>query len=206
MVLILLVIWRSPTYSFHPTCTYTVNARVSADVEITGQTLSSTVTYQNSRSRGWISMMNSAGCKQLYGDALTYRLANDSVLIVPAQICREGEQILAESGHVDIVSACTGKQAHQNSGFIVDSASRPGKWYAVSNPTDFRIDSMTAVSTWSNPADDIASVAPNLLKSDFKFGRNQWWKSPERIISFERRHRADQAYAFEVKNERFPIE
>lgn len=68
---------------------------------------------------------------------------------------------------------------------------------------DFRIDSMTADSTWSNPVDDIASIAPNLLKSDFKFNRQQWSRSPEAILSFqrrynERRHRPGQTYEFEV--------
>ena len=206
--MLLLAIWRSPTYTFHPTCTYTVNARVSADVEIGGQKLSSTVVYQNSRSRRWISMMNSAGCQQIYGNALTYKLPNDSVLIVPARICYKGEQAIAKSGRVDILSVCIGKQAHQDSAFIVDSAARPEKWRTVTHGVDFRIVSMTADSTWYNPADDIASIAPNLLKSDFKFSRQQWSRSPEKIISFqrrynERRHRPDRAYEFEVNNERF---
>lgn len=204
-ILLFLAIWRSPTYSFHPTCTYTVNARVSADVEIGGQKLSSTVVYQNSRSRRWISTMNSAGCKQLYGNALTYRLADDRVLIVPTRICHKGARVLADSGRVDILGLCTGKQAHQDSAFIVDSASQPRKWYSVTNGVDFRIDSMTASSTWSNPIDDIASTAPNLLKSNFKYGRQQWSRSPETIISFqrrydERRHKPDKSYEFEVND------
>ncbi len=211
LILLLLAIWLSPTNSFHPICTYTVNARVSADVVIGGQKLSSTVVYQNSHSRQWITMINSAGCSQLYGDALTYRLANDSVLIVPSRMCSKGRQVLAKSGRADVLSACTGKQAHQESAFIVDSASRPTKWHSVTNGVDFRIDSMTAVSTWSNPADDIASVAPNLLKSNFKYGRQQWPRSPEPLISFqrrysERRHKPNQSYEFEVINERFKAE
>ncbi len=201
-------IWRSPAYSFHPLCTYTVNARVSAEVEIEGQKLSSTVVYQNTRSRSWISMINSAGCRQMYGSALTYRLADDSVLIVPAQICRKAEQALAKSGSVDILSVCFGKQAHQDPAFIVDSATRPTKWYAVNNGADFRINRMAAESTWSNPTDDIASIAPSLLRSDFKYTRQQWSRSPERVISFRRRQdelrkRPDRQYEFEVTNERF---
>lgn len=208
LIVVIFVIWRSPTNSFHPTCTYTVNAQVSATVEIEGQKLSSTVIYQNSHSRGWIASMNSAGCKQLYGDALIYRLANDSVLIVRSRICRKGAQELAKTGRVNYLSACTGKQALQDSAFIVDSASRPGRWRAAINGVDFRIDSMTASSTRSNPTDDIASIAPNLLKSDFKYGRQQWSQSPETTISFqrrykERRHKPDRNYEFVVLNERF---
>lgn len=192
-------------------CTYTVNARVEADVEIAGQRLFSSVIYQDSRSRGWIASLNSAGCKQLYGNALTYRLANDSVLIVPSRICRRGAQTLAKSGQVDILDACTGRQAHQDAAFVVDSASRPGKWYAATNGVDFRIVSMKAEATRSHPADNIAAVAPGLLQADFKYDRQQWARSPERIVSFQRRYEArrdkpDQAYAFEVDNERFPIE
>lgn len=213
LIIVSVAIWRSPVYSFHPTCTYTVNARVSADVEIDGQALSSTVVYQNSRSRRWFAMINSAGCNPLYGTALTFRTANDSVLIIPSRICYDGEMGFAKSGRIDVLSACTGKQAHQDSAFLVDSASRPTTWRSVVNGVDFRITSMTAVSTWANPADDIAGVAPNLLKSDFKYGRsNQWSRSPEKLISFqrrysERRHKPDQAYEFTLKkSESFKVE
>jgi hypothetical protein len=67
-------------------------------------------------------MLNSAGCKQLYGDALTYRLANDSVLIVPSRLCLERERVLAKSGRVDVLRVCAGKQSRQDLSFIVDSA------------------------------------------------------------------------------------
>ena len=208
LTLLFLAIWLSPTYSFHPLCTYTVNARVTADVEIAGQKLSSTVVYQNSRSRGWISMINSAGCQQLYGDVLTFKLADDSVLIVPSQICHKGAEELERAGHVDILKACTGKQAHQDSAFRVDSATRPRKWYSATNGAVFRLNSFTAKISSKSPADDIASIAPNLLKSDFKYGHQQWSRSPEAIISFqrryeERREKPDQHYEFEVRNERF---
>jgi hypothetical protein len=210
-IVMLFAIWRSPTYSFHPICTYTVNARVSADVEIADQKLSSTVIYQNSRSRKWLGSLNTAGCEKLYGTALTYRLANDSILIVPTRICYNGEQLLAKSGSLDILGVCTGKQAHQDSAFMVDSASRPTKWHSVTNGVDFRIHSMTAVSTWNNPADDIESTAPNLLTSNFKYGHQQWSRSPKKIISFKRRYQArrnkpDKSYQFEVNNERFQVE
>lgn len=204
-------VWASPTYSFHPMCTYAVNARMTADVEIAGQKLSSTVVYQKSHSRQWIAGLNSAGCQALYGTALTYKLANDRVLLVPTHMCHGGAKVLASAGHVDVLSACTGKQAHQDRAFIVDSATRPTKWFAVTNGDEFRITSMTATSTWSNPADDIATLAPNLLKSTFKYGRQAWSRSPETVLSFERRygevrHKADKAFDFEVQNESFDIE
>jgi hypothetical protein len=204
LTLMLIAIWRSPPNSFHPLCTYTVNATVSAEVEIGRQKLSSTVVYQNSRSRKWISMINSAGCTQFYGNALTFRLTDDRVLIVPTRVCHKGEEVLATSGRVDVLDVCTGKQAHQDSAFLVYSARHPKKWYAVTNGADFRINNMNAVSTRSSPSDDMASIAPNLLKSDFEYLRQQWPRSPEKIIPFqrrynERRHKPDQSYEFEVK-------
>lgn len=203
-----LYIWFSPVYSFHPTCTYSVNARISAEVEIEGEKLASTVGHQNSHSRQWLATLNSAGCKQWFGDALVYRLANDSVLILSSRLCRAAEKVYATTGHVDILRVCTGKQALQDTAFMVDSATRPGKWRTLTNGADFHITSMTATSTWSNPTDDIASIAPNLLKSKFVYGRNQWSRSPERIISFHRRynevrHMPDNAFEFDVQNEPF---
>jgi hypothetical protein len=200
-------IWLSPDNSFHPTCTYTVNARVSADVEVSGQKLSSEVVYQNSRSRKWIAVMNSAGCSQKYGNALVYRLANDSLLIVSARLCNAATREVARSGHVNVMSACTGRQAKQDAAFIVDSATRPSTWRPAFNGVDFQITRMTAISTWANPSDDIASVAPKLLLSKFEYGQPvsiQWGKSPEVLIDYWRRYdvrkqRPDRSFEFFVR-------
>lgn len=211
LILISLLIWQSPTYTFHPMCTYTVNAAISADVVIAGQKLSSTVIYQNGHSRRWIAMLNSAGCSHPEGNALTYRLANDRVLIVPAQICHAGQHVLTKYGRLDILRACTGKQAHQDLAYLVDSATQPSKWTKVTNGVEFQIDSMRAASTWSNPRDDIASIAPNLLLSDFKLNGQKWWWSPERMIPFHRRynlsrHKPDPSFKFKVNYETFVVE
>ncbi|MDX2259939.1 MAG: hypothetical protein NW205_13620 [Hyphomicrobiaceae bacterium] len=202
------VIWRSPENSFHPMCTYTVNARMTADVVVAGQTLTSTLVYQNSRSRQWLSTLNSAGCRATHGTAFTFRLADDRVLIVPSRICIAGERILAETGSVDVLTACTGKQALQDSGYLVDSATHPRRWYGVRGGTEYKLVRMTGVSTWDNPADDIATVAPNIMKSDFHYETQSWSTSPERTLSFkrryaERRHKPDKAYEFTVENQRF---
>ncbi|MCP1337816.1 hypothetical protein [Futiania mangrovi] len=208
-----LVLWIliSPPNSFHPMCTYTVNAQVTADVEISGKVRSSEVVYQNSRSRQWISIMNSAGCKQRYGNAHVYRLENDSVLIVPARLCYAAEKAFAASGHVDVLSTCTGKQARQDRAFFVDSASRPRKWRPAINGVDFRIVSMTATSTWRHPADDIETIAPNLLRAYFQRDRSrdiEWGDTPETVIDYHRRydikkHRPDGSFEFEVQYGRF---
>lgn len=201
-------IWSSPVNSFHPLCTYTVNARVSADVEVGGTKLSATVVHQNSRSRNWISIMNSAGCKPRYGSALVYRMPDDRVLIVPARLCPAAEKKLARSGEVDVLQECTGNQATQEA-FVVDSATHPRKWRAAVSNRDFRITAMTATSTRSNPSDDIETVAPNLLKSYFGYDRRRSsgvFRSPESLVSYARRYdlkkkRPDNAFEFEVKYE-----
>ena len=198
----------SPVNSFHPMCTYTVNARVSAEVEVAGERLSSAVVHQNSRSRQWISIMNSAGCKPRYGSALVYRLANDSVLIVPARLCPAAQKKLARSGEVDVLRQCTGNQATQEA-FVVDSATHPRKWRAAVSGRDFRITAMTATSTRSDPSDDIETVAPNLLKSYFGYDRRRSsgvFRSPESLVSYARRYdlkkkRPDNSFEFEVKYE-----
>ena len=204
-------IWFSPPNSFHPTCTYTINAVVSAEVEVSGQKLSSTVVHQNSHSRRWISIMNSAGCKQRYGNALVYRLANDNVLIVPARLCPAAQKEFAASGHVDILRSCTRDRGRNDRAFMVDSASRPKKWRGASNGVDFRIVSMTATSTWRHPTDDIASIAPNLLRAYFEHDRRRsvtWSMSPETVIDYSRRYdikkqRPDKSFEFEVRYETF---
>jgi len=183
-----------------------VNARVSADVVIGGQELSSTVVYQNSRSRAWIQMINSGGCKQMYGNALTFKLANDRVLTIPSRMCHKAQQVLAERGQVDILNVCAGERARTGSAFVVDSALRPSMWRRVVNAVDFHISRMTAVSTWSHPTDDIATVAPGLLKSRFRKDGRVSWDSPEKIIPFRRRYDRDKGFKFQVDYENFSVE
>lgn len=199
-------LWLSPAYSFHPTCTYTVNARVTAEIEVEGEKLTATVIHQNSRSRAWLSIMNSAGCKQRYGNALTYKSRDDRVLILPARLCFRAQQNFPRYGELDVLRACAGQQQGPDMAFMVDSATRPEKWQAVRNGIDFRIIRMTASSTWSNPSDDMASIAPNLLKAKFKYSQNGWSRSPEPFIDFHRRYnrsRPRDGFDFEVRNESF---
>lgn len=200
-------LWFSPANSFHPFCTYTVNARVTADIEVGGEKLTSTVVYQNSRSRRWIYELNSAGCKQTYGRALTYKLKDDRVLILPVKLCHEGEQDYISHGELDILRKCGGHPLHApDMAFMVDSATQPGKWKIVRNGVDYRIASMTATSTWSNPSDDIASVAPNLLRANFNYGLGGEYESPEAFIDFFRRYDRDRSrsgFDFQLEKSNF---
>lgn len=199
-------LWFSPVYSFHPMCTYEVNARVTADIEVEGEMLSATVVHQNSHSRRWISIMNSAGCKQRYGNALTYKLRDDRVLILPSRLCYRRKKSFPRYGEFDVLSSCAGRRDGPDMAFMVDSATQPGRWQIARNGIDFRITRMIATSTWSNPTDDIAAIAPNLLKSKFDYGQNDWSRSPDPFIEFHRRYdrsRPRNGFQFEVRNENF---
>ena len=179
----------SPVNTFHLLCTYTVNARVSADIVVDGQEQSASVVFQNSRSRGWISIMNSAGCIQPHGNALAFKLPGDQVLLVPARICGKAIDILDDRGSVDVLSACTGNQRYQDWAVLVDSAARPGKWHFTPRNAKFEINRMVATSTWDNPSDNIDEVAPNLLRSDFERFSVAWRQSPEKMLHYRRRAR-----------------
>jgi hypothetical protein len=208
MVLFGFYIFFSPAYSFHPLCTYSVNAYVTAEVEIDGVAMAATVVHQNSHSRQWISQLNSAGCQQRYGNALVYRLPDDRVLMLSARLFRAAVLSFAKTGHVDIARTCTGRQATQSTGFLIDTANRPERWRTATEGTDFRLVRMTATSTWNAASDDIATTAPNLLRSKFSHVRQGWSHSPEPLINFHRRydevrHKPDKSFDFDVQPQAF---
>lgn len=196
----------SPVNTFHLTCTYTVNARVTADILVDGQERSASVVFQNSRSRGWISIMNSAGCIQPHGNAIAFKLPGDRVLLVPARICTKAIDILDDRGSVDLMSACTGNQRYQDWAVMVDSAARPGKWQFTPNNTKFTIQRVVATPTWDNPSDNIDEVAPNLLRADFERFTVAWRQSPETMLHYRRRamYKArGEPYKFNVRHGAF---
>lgn len=198
----------SPVNTFHLTCTYTVNARVTADIVVGGQQMSASAVFQNSRSRGWISIMNSAGCIQPRGNAIAFKLPGGRVLLVPAVLCKKAIEALDNDGSADVLSACDGKNDYQHWAVLVDSAARPGKWRNVANGNEFRISRMVASSTWDNPADNIESVAPNLLRSEFERAKVRWNQSPERLLPFKRRanYKAQgEKFEFDIKHGAFKL-
>lgn len=52
---------------------------------------------------------------------------------------------------------------------------------------DTTIPLVAATATRASPADELAKVAPGVLKTYFEF--DVWWNSPEPILNFHRRSR-----------------
>lgn len=179
----------SPVNTLNLLCSYDVNARVSAEIEVGGKKMTGSAVFQNSRSRRWISIMNAAGCTQPYGNTIAFRLPNDRVLLVPTRLCRRAMDIVDRSGSADVLNTCNGRNDHQNWAVLVDSATRPGKWRVAANGVEFKLLQMTAASTWANPSDNVSEVAPNLLRSDLQRAKVKWRQRADQHLPYRRRAR-----------------
>jgi hypothetical protein len=185
-----LTFWHLPANTLHPFCTYRAQYRLDATLQVGGELLTSSVVRQSSQSRQWIYVMNSGGCGQRYGTALTFRAKDDRVFLIHADICQSAEKF--PENPVDVIEHCSQNWPYRPIGFIVDSASKPTTWKPFNfliGDQDAKLISMKATPTWHPPSDDLEKSAPNILKSVFETDNvNGWSNSPERIISFERRH------------------
>jgi hypothetical protein len=212
---------RSPPYTFDLTCTYDLTYRLSATIELGGERYSSEVVHQRSQSRKWLSVMNSGGCPQTYGTALSFRLADQRLILVGSEICSAALRKLAGSLYdndafatamvqhrkLDLMPLCTGigeprpRERDLYEGFLIDNADHPAWWGG------FKFDSTLPDSDQTihlvsarieaadiSPSDNLQETAPAVLETEFGF--DTWWNSPERIVSFNRRPRP---YAFAAK-------
>lgn len=196
------IVYAAPPYTFHPFCTYRVLSELTADVVVSGEVYSSSVVYQASQSRKWISVINSSGCKSTHGTALVYKLNNGNVALVPSGMCRKAEAELKRKGSVDIAKTCNRRHRPDGIAYFIDSAEHPKRWRELSSTDDFQIIEMRATSTWKSPRDNIDAVAPNILKSRFET-KGSWWRSPERFLTFDRRSHSTKSFVFDVKKENF---
>src|SRR5205085_1026246 len=144
---------RAPPYTFDPFCTYDLTYRLNVTIEADGQQYSSEVVHQLSRSRRWISELNS-GCQQTYGNAVSFRLADNRLVLINSRICpkarrafedspyryeypRSFAQAMREHRRVDLTSFCV--SVHRDrppsvssyaayDGFVIDDADNPAWW------------------------------------------------------------------------------
>jgi hypothetical protein len=225
---VLFVIYeRVPPYTFDPFCTYDLTYRLNVTIEAEGQQYSSEVVHQLSRSRRWIREMNSAGCQQTHGTALSFRLANNRLVLISSWICPKAKeafddtpygykypgsfaQAMREHRRVDLTSLCV--SVHRDrppsvfsyfgyDGFVIDDADNPARWkgfkldLASSNSDEhLRIVSAFAEAADDLPKDELDNVAPTVLKTTFKY--DDWWNSPEAILSFSRRYYPDRKFTY----------
>lgn len=97
--------------------------------------------------------------------------------------------MLLDIGKVNVLKMCNVSLADKLSrqrekyGYVVSTADNPTSWFPfeLSGNSPITVVSVLATATKKWPADDLDSVAPNLLKTQFIYGSN-WWNSPERVI------------------------
>lgn len=176
-----------PPNTVNPFCTYRAQYRLDATLQVGDERISSFAIRQSSQSRRWISVMNSSGCNSFYGGAIAFKSKDNRVFLIPTDVCEKAEKSLNEN--VDVIKTCSTSWPNRSIGFIIDNGENPTNWQIfnfLSGDKNARLTSMNAKSTWRHPHDEIEKIAPNVLKAYFDFG-NDWWYSPERILSFERR-------------------
>lgn len=183
-----LAFWALPPNTLDPFCTYRSQYRLDAVLQVGNELLASTVFVQESHSRHWVSQMNSAGCVQRYGKALSFRSLDDRVFLIHSDICRSVEQL--SEFQVDVIEHCSRNWPNEPIGFIVDNATKPTTWKPfnfLKGDQDVKLVSMKASPTLWHPSDDLQNTAPNILKSSFATNNpNGWWNSPERILNRRR--------------------
>src|SRR5215203_3675937 len=126
----------SPSYSFHPFCTYGEAYKLNATIEVDGQAYSSEVVRQTTKSRDWIYNLNSNGCAATHGTALSFRLPDNSVVLLRATLCLNGIAALKKAHKIDVAQYCDSVHINRPSrnpgryadGYIVNDAEQPAFW------------------------------------------------------------------------------
>lgn len=199
-------LWLLPSTrtAFDPFCTYRVNARIEATIEVGGELYHSQAVYRASQSRDWISVINSGGCKETRGTALVFRLNNDAVILVPNGLCRSAERVFRTEGLSDIVVDCDGKPRPDGDAFALDSGTTPTLWKPLTWGEEVKLISMQAERSFASPDDLLDQMAPGVL--DARFDTNgHWWRSPERVIPFGRRYEKTEPFQFQVQLGQFDL-
>ncbi len=165
---------------------------MTAELEVGSERLTSTVATQRSVSRDWLETINFSGCRQTKGTVLTFKSMDDRVWLVESNICEIGEEVLRDVHTADLLKVC--KRAREF--YAVDNASFPSSWrrgeFAPGGPV--KLVKLVATSTRKWPYDNIDEIAPNLLKATYD-AKDNWWDSPERLLTRRREFIYDVAKA-----------
>lgn len=219
---------RAPPNSFSPFCTYTLTYRLDVTIETEGKQYSGFVVKQKLRPRDWIAtlggcyevlgralafrladnrlvLMNSNLCPKAFdyfeGNNLRYQLGIDL------------DAAMRERHKIDVMSYCRAV-SHDKlrnprgdliiGSFIVDNADHPARWKSLpfdenNQARDIRIVSAVAEKVGGWPEDQLAMVAPAILKTTFEY--TDWSNSPETLIEFFRRYRPDNKFTYTAKED-----
>jgi hypothetical protein len=219
---------RTPPNTFSLFCNYTFAYRLNVTIETGGRQYSSTAVRQKLQARKWIATLG--GCYETLGTALAFRLADNRLVLINTHLCETAYEAFAgthqnyiyndfvdamrERRKVDVASFCMGlsKEKPQRGryykvqGFVIDNADNPARWRGLTFDVndvagDFRIVSAVAEAFDGKPEDQLATVAPAILKTEFKYREPDWGNSPEAIIDFFRRYRPDNKFTYTAEED-----
>jgi hypothetical protein len=211
----------TPATAFDLFCTYDLNYRLTATIEVDGRQYTSSVIRRQTRSRDWIYNLNSNGCRPTHGTALAFRLSDNRAVLAPTRICNEARETFAapprsapsyaramsEQRSVDLMKACRGTIAgpgrppvNSAPAFLLDNADKPTQWWGFQfgdrvEGSTIRLMTATAQALHAEPADALDSF-PGVLDSRFEH-RNPF-NSPEAIIPSERRSKRPRPFSNRV--------
>src|ERR1700719_2631084 len=94
--LVFVVYERAPPNTFNPFCTYDLTYRLNVTIEVAGKQYSSRVVNQSSRARAWIATIG-ARCEQTHGTALSFRLADNRLVLISSYICSRARRAIVDT-------------------------------------------------------------------------------------------------------------
>jgi hypothetical protein len=220
---------RDTLRTFRPFCINDLTYRLNVTIEAAGKQYSSGVVSQTSHSLGWLALIH-GGCQQTHGTALSFRLADNRVVLMSSYICPKARQAFKDALYkdeyaqelkwqrkMDLTSLCIGMYRDQppsivsfygRDAFVIDDADNPTRWRgfnfdrALTNAAErIRIVSAVAEAVGNSPRDQLDEVAPAILKTTFKYD-GDWGGSPEVILSFSRRYGPNKHFTYTAERER----
>jgi hypothetical protein len=226
-VLAAIIYGYTPPNTFSPFCTYSLAYDLNVTIEAGGKQYSSEVVSQLSKSRKWISTINS-GCQQTYGTALSFRLDDNTLILLNPYICGDALRALAGKEYdsdnyfpamhqhrkIDVNASCVGVRRNRSrsgfendlgyDGFAITDADNPALWRGLNFDgnevaENLRIVSAVAEAEDTPPRDSLDNVAPAVLKTNFKY--RTWSSSPEMLLSFARRYEPAKKFTYNAEEE-----